>query len=387
MVPPEGYTKAKPGQVCKLQRSLYGLKQASRQWNLELTKFLQSKGFVQSKSDYSLFSRNTTGLLTFVLVYVDDLLITGSDVLGIKQLKQDLHHAFTIKDLGLARYFLGLKICRSSTGTFLNQRKYVLDILSDTGLTGAKPAKFPLPKALRLSIDTGHVLPNPEPYRRIIGRLLYLTLTRPDISYAVQHLSQFLQHPTDSHYSAAMHVLRYLKGTPNKGLFYLVTNNLNIVAYSDVDWGTCKMSSKSLTGYCVFLGNSLISWKTKKQKTVAKSSAEAEYRAMSATTSKLEWIAHLLQDLHLPLHLPVLLHFDNRAAQHIAENPVFHERTKCLNIDCHYTRDKLLEGFLQTVHVSSQEQLADLMTKPLSEHQHNYLSSTLGLLDSPPISP
>jgi len=143
------------------------------------------------------------------------------------------------------------------------------------------------------------------------------------------------------------------------------------------------MSCKSLTGYCIFLGQSLVSWKTKKQKTVAKSSAEAEYRAMSATTSELEWIAHLLQDFHLPLHRPVLLHCDNQAAQHIVENPVFHERTEHLNIDCHYTRDKMLEGFLQTVHVSSREQLADLMTKPLSELQHNYLSSRLGLLDSP----
>ena len=226
--------------------------------------------------------------------------------LGINQLKQDLHHSFTIKDLGLARYFLGIEIFRSPIGTFLNQRKYVLDILSAAGLTGPKPTKFPLPKGLKLSIDTGTALSNPEPYRRVIGRLLYLTLTRPDISYAVQHLSQFLQHTTDSHYATAMHVLWYLKGTPNKGLFYPATNNLQIVAYTDAAWGTCKMSSKSLTGYYVFLGNSLVFWKTKKQKTVAKSSVEAEYRAMSATTSELDWIAHLLQDLHLPLQLPVL---------------------------------------------------------------------------------
>ena len=142
---------------------------------------------------------------------------------------------------------------------------------------------------------------NPLSYRRVIGRLLYLTLTRPDISYAVQHLSQFLQQPTDSHYQAAMHVLRYLKGTPNKGLFYPKDNNFQITAYSDADWGTCEMCSRSLTGYFVFLGDSLVSWKTKKQKIVAKSSVKAEYRAMSVTTYEVEWIAHLLLDLHLPL--------------------------------------------------------------------------------------
>jgi len=152
---------------------------------LELTKFLQSKGFKQSKSDYSLFTRLQEGLFTFVLVYVDDLLITGNDIVGIAQIKRDLHVAFTIKDLGIARYFLGIEISRSSKGTFLNQRKYVLDILVDAGLTGAKPAKFPLSKGLKLSMDTGQPLPDPEQYRRIIGRLLYLTLTRLDISYAV----------------------------------------------------------------------------------------------------------------------------------------------------------------------------------------------------------
>ena len=231
------------------------------------------------------------------------------------------------------------------------------------------------------------MLTNPEAYRRVIGRLLYVTLTRPDISYAVQHLSEFLQQPNDLHYQAAMHVLRYLKWTPNKGLFFSKTNNFQITAYSNADWGTCRMSSWSLTGYCVFLEDSLVSWKTKKQKIVAKSSAEAEYRAMSATIFELEWITHLLLDLHLPLHLPVLMHRDNKAAQHVAENPVFHERTKHLNIDCHYTRDKVLEGFLQTTHVSSQEQLAHLMTKPFSESQHNFLCSRLGLLDSHPILP
>ena len=204
--------------------------------------------------------------------------------MGITHLKQSLHQTFTIKDLGLARYFLGIELSRSNTGTFLNQRKYVFDILMDVGLTGAKPARFPLPRGLKLASDTGHVLDNPEPYRKIIGRLLYLTLTRPDISYAVQHLSQFLQQPTDLHYQAALHVLRYLKGTPNKGLFYSRHNDLQLYAYSDADWGSCKMSSRSLTGYYVFLRTSLISWNTKKQKTISKSSAEAEYRAMSATT-------------------------------------------------------------------------------------------------------
>jgi len=387
MQPPAGYHVAVPGHVCKLQRSLYGLKQASRQWNLELTKFLLAHGFVQSKSDYSLFSQHQHGQHIFILVYVDDLFITGDNEVGITQIKQALHAAYTIKDLGLARYFLGIEISRSHVGTFLNQRKYILDILTDAGLTGAKPAKFPLPQGLHLSEVTAPLLPDPEPYRRLVGRLLYLTLIRSDISYAVQHLSQFIHQPAQAHYQAALHVLRYLKGTPNMGLYYPASCDFQLTAYCDADWGTCRLSAKSLTGYCIFLGSSLISWKTKKQKTVAKSSAKAEYRAMSATTSELEWISHLLQDFHIPLSLPITMHCDNKAAMHIAANPVFHERTKHLRIDCHYTRDKIMEGFLQTAYVPSRAQLADLLTKPLGELQHHLLASRLGLLASPPPPP
>jgi len=227
---------------------------------------------------------------------VDDLLITGNTLASIAQLKQSLQPAYTIKDLGLARYFLGIEISRSFAGTFLNQRKYILDILTDAGMTGCKSAKFFLPHGLKLSSISGPSMTNPESYRRLIGCLVYLTLTRPDISYAVQHLSQFLHDPAEPHYQAALHVLRYPKGRAHKGLFYSASCDFLLTAYCDADWGSCQFSARSLTGYCVFLGSSLVSWKTKKQKTVAKSSAEAEYRVMSATTSELEWLAQLLQD-------------------------------------------------------------------------------------------
>jgi len=147
------------------------------------------QGFCPSKSDYSLFTKVSEGHFTFILVYVDDLLITGDNVHSITEIKAKLHEAFTIKDLGLARYFLGIEIGRSSTGTFLNQRKYIMDILTDVGLNAAKPARFLMAKGLKLSTETAEVMANPEAYRRVVGRLLYLTLTRPDISYAVQHLS------------------------------------------------------------------------------------------------------------------------------------------------------------------------------------------------------
>ena len=174
MIPPQGYTAATPGQVYRLQRSLYGLKQASRQWNIELTKFLIGKGFKQSKNDYSLFTRVKSDKVIFISVYVDDLLITGNDADGIITTKATLHSAFTIKDLGLACYFLGIELARSSQGTFLNKRKYILDILKDAGMTTAKPAPFPLPRGLHLSLHSREVLSDPSSYRRLIENFYFL---------------------------------------------------------------------------------------------------------------------------------------------------------------------------------------------------------------------
>ncbi|XP_074301014.1 uncharacterized protein LOC141632361 [Silene latifolia] len=353
MRPPLGYTKAHKDQL----------------------------GYVQSKQDYSLFTKEDklTQRLVIVLVYVDDILLTGDDQDALTMLKMELHQKFTIKDLGEMRYFLGLEIARNATGILLNQRKYVLDIIKDAGFEGCKATSFPMQKGLKLSIDQGELLTEPEVYRRLIGRLLYLSLTRPDIAYSVQHLSQFLSSPREPHYQAAQHLVKYLKGTVNAGLFYSADSSLNIQAYTDSDWGTCAYSSRSLSGYCIFLGHSLISWKTKKQVTVSKSSAEAEYRGMSYTTSEFVWLVGLMRDLRVSIKLPIPLYCDNRAAQHIAQNPVFHKRTKHLNIDCHFVRDKQLEGFLYTQHVRTGLQLADIMTKALGKQEHHFFVSKLGI--------
>lgn len=382
MRPPLGYDKAKTGEVCLLKRSLYGLKQASRQWNKELSKFLISLGFTQSKQDYSLFTRDLHGEFVIILVYVDDMVLTGTSQSQIDIVKQELHQAFTIKDLGDLKYFLGIEVIRNNSGTLLSQRKYILDIIKDLNLDKSKPVSSPLPKGLGLSTEIGDILEEPEQYRKLVGRLLYLNITRPDLSYATQHLSQFLSCPRKPHLQAAMYVVRYLKATLNLGLFYSAQCDLILKAYSDADWSTCTFSSRSLSAYCIFLGSHLVSWKTKKQKTVSKSSAEAEYRSMSSTASEIVWLEGLLQDLKIHVPLPIYLYCDNTAAQHIAQNPVFHERTKHLKRDCHYVREQVEAGFLKTSHISSHLQLADLLTKPLPGPQHQLLASKLGLVDS-----
>lgn len=380
MTIPPGYSKGKSDQVCHLKRSLYGLKQASRQWNIELTNHLVMLGFVQSKQDYSLFVKVSGSQIAIALIYVDDMLLTGDDESTIASVKDSLHRAFTIKDLGYARYFLGMEISRFDTGLLLNQRKYVIDLLKDAGCVNTKIAKFPMQRNLHLSIDDGELLEDPESYRRLVGRLLYLTLTRPDISYTVQQLTQFLSSPRQPHLKAALFLLRYLKGSVNCSLFYPSNNQLSIRAYCDADWGSCPFTCRSLSGYCVFIGDSLVSWKTKKQKTVSKSSAESEYRCMSYTGSELVWLIGLLRDLHIPVTLPIPLCCDNKAAQHLAANPVFHEKTKHLRIDCHFVRDLVQEGTLSTIHVPSNLQIADVFTKPLGAEHHFFLSCKLGLV-------
>ncbi|KAK2437637.1 putative mitochondrial protein [Trifolium repens] len=264
MKAPPGLALDNPDLVCKLQRSLYGLKQASRQWNAKLTETLTSTGYIQSKADYSLFTKKTALGYTAILVYVDDLVLGGTDINEINHLKALLDSKFSIKDLGSLKYFLGFEVARSKTGISLCQRKYTLDLLQDSGLLAAKPASTPMQPQLQLHQSSGTALNDSTPYRRLVGRLLYLTHSRPEISYAVSKLSQFLASPTDTHMLAALHVLKYLKNNPGQGLFFNASSPLSLQGYSDSDWGACPDTRRSTTGFCYFLGTSLISWKSMK---------------------------------------------------------------------------------------------------------------------------
>lgn len=286
-----------PPNVCKLLNSLYGLKEAPRQWFSKLSQALLANHFLQSKNDYNLFTKQTADCIIIILVYVDDLLIAGNDSTLIQSTKDFLNTYFHMKDLGPVRYFLSLEVDHTPQGYFLSQRKYILDLLKEYGLTHYRPLRLP----------TRDPLPNPEPYQRLVGKLIYLTISRPDISFTVHALSKFMHKPTAPHYQAALRVLRYLKGSPHQGVLFASNSTAALTAYCDSDWAGCPSTRKFTTGFCVLLGNSPFSWKSKRQTIVARSSAEAEYRAMAMTTCEVLWVNQLLKDLGVP-HL-VLLHY------------------------------------------------------------------------------
>lgn len=391
-VPPGFGSQRGIGKVCRLNKSLYGLKQAPRQWNKKLTEALIDFGFCQSHFDYSLFIKRADSQIVVVLVYVDDLLVTGSSSEIILQTRNDLKLKFKMKDLGKLKFFLCIEFSRSQQGIHMSQRKYALELIAEMGLGGAKPASTPMETNIKLtSADfddhikgsqkegTDRILDDAGPYQKLVGRLLYLTMTRVDIAYVVQVLSQFMHKPKQSHMEAALRVVRYIKAEPGLGLLMPSEDANKLTAYCDSDWRGCIESRRFVTGYIVMFGNVLVSWKSKKQDTVSRSSAEAEFRSMASTVAEITWLEGLYKELGVSISRPVQLFCDSKATIQIAANPIFHERTKHIDIDCHFVREKIVQNLVQTQHVSTKEQLADLLTKSLGKLSHDYLMSKLGL--------
>lgn len=290
----------------------------------------------KSYSDYSLFTLSKGELQLSVLIYVDDMIIAGNNTFAMQSFKSYLCDCFKMKDLGALKYFLGLEVARSKHGFYVCQRKYALDIISETGLLGSKPADFPMEQNHRLALATGKELEDGEKYRRLIGRLVYLAITRPDLAYSVHILSQFMQSPREEHWEAALRVVRYLKKCPSQGILLSSDSALQLEGWCDSDWASCPLTRRSLTGWFVLLGTTPVSWKTKKQHTVSRSSAEAKYRSMAALTCELKWLKQLLLDLGVEHKQGMNMFCDSQYALHIANNPVFHERTKHIEADCHF---------------------------------------------------
>ncbi|GJW38349.1 ribonuclease H-like domain-containing protein [Tanacetum coccineum] len=382
MIPPPGFFVKNEKRVCKLVKSLYGLKRAPRQWNKKLVETLPEASFLQSKDDHSLFVKNKDGKFLALLVYVDDIIITGNNNDEISKFKIFLNQKFKIKDLGELKFFFGIEVLKIKNGLFLNQRKYCIDLLHEYGLLACKPAAIPMPENGILphkETENDKLLKNITSYQKIVGNLIYLCNTRPDIAYSVHCLSQHMHSPLQSHFEAALRVLRYLKSAPGAGIIYTKSSISSISTYADSDWAKCKMTRRSVSGYCVFIFGGLVSWKSKKQATLSRSSAEAEYRSMASAVCEVMWIVKILKGLNFSSNIPALLFCDNSSAIQIATNPVMHEKTKHFDIDVHLIREKVASGLIKPVKVDSEKQIADILTKGLGSMQHMKLCSKLTL--------
>jgi len=376
---PAGFEdSARPDHVCRLNRSLYGLKQAPRAWYSRFASFLLQLGFVEAKTDTSLFVYHAGADTVYLLLYVDDIVLTASSSGLLQRTISALQHEFSMKDLGTLHYFLGMHVQHTPSGLFLSQRQYMLEILDRAGMTDCKPCTTPVDVNPKLSAD-GVPIDDPTDFRSLAGALQYLTFTRPDISYAVQQICLYMHDPRAPHLAALKRILRYVRGTLHLGLLIRPSSQQELVVYSDADWAGCPDTRRSTSGFAVFLGDSLVSWSSKRQNTVSRSSAEAEYRAVANAVAEATWLRQLLTELHTPLRKTTLVYCDNISTVYMSSNPVQHQRTKHVEIDLHFVRKHVALGDVRVLHVPTTSQFADIFTKGLPASVFTEFHSSLNV--------
>ncbi|PKU87036.1 Retrovirus-related Pol polyprotein from transposon TNT 1-94 [Dendrobium catenatum] len=385
MSQPKGFEdNSRPDHVCKLNKAIYGLKKAPRQWYNTFTSFLVTLGFSHSQADPSLLIYRKDQVQIFLLVYVDDILIAGNDSKHLHFILSKLNTEFSMKHLGNVHEFLGINITKTDTSYFLSQAKYAYSILLQAELQNCNALANP--NCTKMPTDTTDVrfLNDPTRYRSIIGSLQYLTLTRPDISYSVNILSQHMHDPLPPHFYLLKRLLRYIRGTLHYGL-PITKSNLILKSFSDADWAGDPITRKSTSGYCSFLGDTLISWTVKKQRTVSRSSTESEYRALAALTTDIVWLRRLLTKFGISQNYPTDLYCDNMSAIALANNPIFHSRTKHIEIDQKFLRDHIQLNNIRLHPISTIDQVADIFTKSLSTPRFTTLRSKLTVMMDPSI--
>ena len=382
--PPGFRDSSRPDHVCLLQRSLYGLKQAPRAWFQRFTDFICRIGFTNSRCDSSLFIYRQGHHIAYLLLYVDDIVLTGSSSELLSRIISALGSEFAMSDLGDLHYFLGISATRTSTGLFLSQQKYATEILERANMQNCKPASTPADLSAKFD-GSGPPVEDPTLYRSLAGALQYLTFTRPDITYAVQQICLYMHDPREPHFTALKRILRYLRTTADQGLQIFSSPSRDIIAYSDADWAGCPVTRRSTSGYCVFLGNNLLSWSSKRQHTISRSSAEAEYRGVANAVAETCWVRNLLLDLHYSPRRATIVYCDNVSAVYMSANPVQHQRTKHIEIDLHFVRDKVATGQLRVLHVPSSSQYTDIFTKSLPSSLFLDFRSSLNVRSFTPV--
>ena len=364
---PEGYV-TDPTLCCRLNKAIYGLKQAANRWHATIINFMLSQGLVQGTMDPCVFVRRTKSSTLIVLIWVDDLLIGASDEKVMNQFKTNFAKAFAIKDLGCLKFFLGIEFVFGNNMVSMNQSFYIQQILNKFNMTEAQPRNLPIdPSVYDLLRLPSEELENPTIYREIIGSLIYImTATRPDIAFAVTLLSRFMQKPTKMHLKLARGILHYLIPTKDYDLKYWRTNEpLKIEGCSDSDWAS-DIDFQSISGYTFRLNSAsaLVSWRSGKQSLVAASSCEAEYVALFHAALEGLFIRLVLSELLFAPPLTVMLYGDNIGSITLAKHPAYHRKTRHINIKYHSIRKYVKNKSIALSYIPSRDNTADMATKP-----------------------
>ncbi|MFS7974794.1 putative RNA-directed DNA polymerase [Helianthus anomalus] len=341
---PEGFEEVgNEDKVYRLKKALYGLKQAPRAWYSRIDGYFIKNGYERSINEPTLYVKKVDGEIIYVCLYVDDIIYTSSSLKLVKEFKRCMEHEFEMSDMGLLKLFLGLEVKQTDKGVFLSQENYAKGIVSKFGMEGCKVEDTPMNVNEKLMQDDKADKANEVIFRSLVGSLIYLTHTRPDLAYSVSLISRFMQNPSKLHLGAAKRIVKYVAGTTGYGIWYERGVPINLIGYTDSDWASSVDDRKSVSANVFSLGSGAVTWSSKKQSTVALSSTEAEYVASSAATSQAIWLRRILEDLGVPQEAPTVILCDNHSAINLSRNPVLHGRTKHIEIKHHYIRDMVAQ--------------------------------------------
>ncbi|KAL0537088.1 hypothetical protein IC582_026058 [Cucumis melo] len=381
---PPGYcVKGQEDKVLKLKKALYGLKQAPRMWNSRINKYFLDNGYLRCPYEHSLYIKvNGHGDILVVCLYVDDLIFTGNCASMFEDLKNAMTQEFEMTDIGLMSYYLGIEVKQSEEGIFISQERYTREILEKFNMMNSKPVATPIETGTKLSKHEEGDDVDPSYFKSLVGSLRYLTCTRPDILFSVGLVSRFMESPTTTHLKVAKRILRYLRGTLDYGLFYSSSKEFKLEGYCDSDWAGDTNDRKSTSGYVFFIGNTAFTWSSKKQPIVTLSTCEAEYVAAASCVCHAVWLRNLLKTVGILQEDPTVIHIDNKSTIALAKNPVFHDRSKHIDTRFHFIRDCISRKEVQVEYVKTEDQIADIFTKPLKVNVFNNLRTLLGVFQN-----
>jgi hypothetical protein len=379
--PPGFLNPNQPRKVLKLKKALYGLKQAPRAWNSKLDQELVKLGFCRSEEEHAVYKRGSGDSLLLLGVYVNDLIICGPDKKRIADFKDQMSKTFSMSDLGLLSYYLGMEVNQKPGEITVCQRAYATKIVEQCGMKGCNPVDIPMEQNSKLMPGKPDLARDVTKYRSIVGSLRYLVNTRPDIAFAVGMVSRFMETPTTEHWAAVKRIVRYIAGTTEYGCTYksYAISELKLLGFSDSDHAGDLEKRRSTSGVLFFLNGNAITWCSQKQRLVSLSSCEAEYIAAASAACQGVWLSRLIADLTSSKVQSFRLLMDNKAAIELSKNPVFHERSKHIDTRYHFIRECVANGVAEVEHIGTDRQLADILTKPLGRVKFIEMRQKLGV--------